>query len=140
MAIYYAQEIFERTSARASALRNEAGALLLSCSGGNMTRLGGEDWEPPLALELTGVHARHQEGWHDYMGVYKLESREVNGKPCWRHAERSDLWLAFDGVGCGPRSPPCPPFAQCWPRWLCVAARRRQMRWVARGIRAVAGG
>jgi hypothetical protein len=53
-----------------------------------------------MALELGGVRIGEPAGWHDYLGVYQLESREVNGKPCWRHTERSDLWLAFDGVGC----------------------------------------
>jgi hypothetical protein len=100
MAIYYAQEIFERTADRVAAFRSETANLLLSCSGGTMTRLGGDDWEPPMALELGGVRVGEPAGWHDYLGVYQLESREVNGKPCWRHAERSDLWLAFDGVGC----------------------------------------
>ena len=65
-----------------------------------MACLGSVDWEAPMALELgSGMRLGEPAGWHDYLGIYKLESREVNGKPCWRHAERSDLWLAFDGVG-----------------------------------------
>ena len=100
MAIYYAQELIDRVSEQTKGLRNETANFLMACGGGTMTRLGGEDWEAPMALELgSGMRLGEPAGWHDYLGIYKLESREVNGKPCWRHAERSDLWLAFDGVG-----------------------------------------
>jgi len=99
MAIYYAQELFERTANKVSALRSDTANLLLSCSGGQMTRLGGDDWEAPMTLELGGIRVGEPAGWHEYIGVYQLESREVNGKPAWRHTERSELWIAFDGVG-----------------------------------------
>jgi hypothetical protein len=51
-----------------------------------------------MALELVAAPGR-SEGWRQYLGTYKLESREVNGKPAWRHSEQHNLWLVFDGVG-----------------------------------------
>ena len=72
--------------------------LLLSCTGGSV-RLGqgDDDFDAPMSLELS-CPPGEPGGWREYLGVYMLENREINGKPEWRHVDRPGHWLAFDGV------------------------------------------
>mmetsp|Transcript_14623 Transcript_14623/g.30911 ORF Transcript_14623/g.30911 Transcript_14623/m.30911 type:complete len:239 (+) Transcript_14623:207-923(+) len=105
MALYYLEQAYDVAKEKAAMLHEESQRLFLSCSGG-LERLGGEDeWDAPLALEIGGVGGTAEVAasqgmkWLEYIGVYKLENREVNGKPAWRHETRGNLWLAFDGVG-----------------------------------------
>ena len=72
--------------------------LLLSCTGGSV-RLGqgDDDFDAPMSLELS-CPPGEPGGWREYLGVYMLENREINGKPAWRHVDRPGHWLAFDGV------------------------------------------
>ena len=102
MAVFILEELYDTAKHKVSVLAQESNRLLYSCSSG-VQRLASEDtdWDAPLLIELRGadLRGRAAQKWHQFLGLYKLENRDVNGKPAWRHAERSDFWLAFDGVG-----------------------------------------
>jgi len=102
MAVFLLEELYDKARDKVSILAEESNRLLYSCSSG-VQRLASEDtdWDAPLTVELggAGLGGRGGQKWQQFLGVYKLENRDVNGKPAWRHADRSDYWLAFDGVG-----------------------------------------
>ena len=49
----------------------------------------------PVALRLEGEALA--EGAARLRGVYKLQQRQVNGRPTWRRADGGDQWLAWGG-------------------------------------------
>ena len=65
----------------------------------------GRGEEPPAGLRFAYDGAAYHEGAvltglaAAYEGLFRLSTREVNGKPAYRHALRSDRWIAFNGSG-----------------------------------------
>lgn len=65
----------------------------------------GRDRAPPAGLRFAYDGAAYHEGavLHGlaapYEGLFRLSTREVNGKPAYRHALRRDRWIAFNGSG-----------------------------------------
>ena len=65
----------------------------------------GGDGGPPAGLRFAYDGATYHESavLHGlaapYEGLFRLSTRPVNGKPAYRHALRSDRWIAFNGSG-----------------------------------------
>ena len=65
----------------------------------------GRESAPPAGLRFAYDGAAYHEGavLHGlaapYEGLFRLSTREVNGKPAYRHALRRDRWIAFNGSG-----------------------------------------
>ena len=55
---------------------------------------------PPVALSLERFGEQPIE-WQFCLGLYRLEQREVNGQPCWRHIEEPRLSLSRTPYGNG---------------------------------------
>ena len=53
---------------------------------------------PPLPslLKLDDAGASKNGNVSRCRGLYELQSRQVNGRPTWRHIMRHDTWLAYD--------------------------------------------
>ena len=70
---------------------------------------------PPVALSLERFGEQPIE-WQFCLGLYRLEQREVNGQPCWRHIEEPRLSLSRAPYGNG---------------WFCHTTTRRagQVAW-----------
>ena len=60
---------------------------------------------PPAGMRFAYDGAAYHEGavLHglaaSYEGLFRLSTREVHGKPAYRHALRRDRWIAFNGSG-----------------------------------------
>ena len=60
---------------------------------------------PPAGMRFAFDGAAHHEGAvlnglaAAYEGLFRLSTREVNGKPAYCHAVRRDRWIAFNGSG-----------------------------------------